>query len=140
MTGKPIEGREYNLLPTIRVAHAIKLDGDLIASWLSRIAPILAKEDPSQKYELSLVHRHHDLFDEERMVTTGLVTKPETGPWPEERVIPSAWTIEGRPYEWTRLGADDDVVEPPPQTLFSDRKSTRLNSSHSGESRMPSSA
>ena len=37
--------------------------------------------------------------------------------------------------------AYEDVIEPtPPSTPASDRKSTRLNSSHSGESRMPSSA
>ena len=37
-------------------------------------------------------------------------------------------------------GAMLGLVEPGRPVLLSDRKSTRLNSSHSGESRMPSSA
>ena len=57
--------------------------------------------------------------------------------------------------DWTRLGVlrlislgsdlntlrfDGEVVRPQWHTVYIDRKSTRLNSSHSGESRMPSSA
>ena len=38
----------------------------------------------------------------------------------------------------TEAGATDPVVKA--TVMLSDRKSTRLNSSHSGESRMPSSA
>ena len=37
-------------------------------------------------------------------------------------------------------GFDRVVIDPPQARIGIDRKSTRLNSSHSGESRMPSSA
>ena len=37
--------------------------------------------------------------------------------------------------DWSRRGTDIDIP-----ASYTDRKSTRLNSSHSGESRMPSSA
>ena len=49
----------------------------------------------------------------------------------EENEILSQWTSPGTPQH-------NDVSERRNRTL--DRKSTRLNSSHSGESRMPSSA
>ena len=51
---------------------------------------------------------------------------PDTKP---EIQVPSAWpTLQGSEVDWAYF------------TEGEDRKSTRLNSSHSGESRMPSSA
>ncbi|KAJ2913158.1 hypothetical protein MD484_g7258, partial [Candolleomyces efflorescens] len=115
MAGSPIEFKEYNLLPPVKVAHAILTEANS-DKWLQLIAPILAEEDPEGRYALCLVHGHHELFDGERMVSTGLITMPDKTR--EERVIPSAWNIEGRPYEWTRLGPNDPFVPAPPETLF----------------------
>ena len=46
----------------------------------------------------------------------------------------------GRTLILVDFGSEIDQDQCPSQILYVDRKSTRLNSSHSGESRMPSSA
>ena len=54
-------------------------------------------------------------------------------------------TPELRTGTWTRFGGERGLGDPVTEEVLSglaetDRKSTRLNSSHSGEARMPSSA
>ena len=65
------------------------------------------------------------------------------------RKSPSAYSNPSSPQESSQQSASPieqavgympTEATPPPQAASSDRKSTRLNSSHSGESRMPSSA
>ena len=61
--------------------------------------------------------------------------------WEPQSAILIAWPTEDT--DWAaRLGEVEDtyIALVAAITRFQDRKSTRLNSSHSGESRMPSSA
>ena len=50
------------------------------------------------------------------------------------------YTFENKTYKDTYRHTTSHILTQAMKRLYPDRKSTRLNSSHSGESRMPSSA
>ena len=52
--------------------------------------------------------------------------------------LPEPWRFKNPSYQGKNL--EHPILERYIQSVFRDRKSTRLNSSHSGQSRMPSSA
>ncbi|RXW19980.1 hypothetical protein EST38_g5852 [Candolleomyces aberdarensis] len=107
----------YNNLPTIQGASETFTDRP---QWLMKIASLMAREE-YKAYGLTLVHQHVKLEQGERMVATGLVTQPESVPDKEHpNVIPSAWTAEGRPFEWLRVATPEDLMPPPPAELIKD--------------------
>ncbi|RXW14210.1 hypothetical protein EST38_g11643 [Candolleomyces aberdarensis] len=104
----------YNNLPTIQGASEAFTDRP---QWFKKIAPLMAREE-YKDYALTLVHQHVKLEQGERMVATGLITQPEGVPDKEHpNVIPSAWTAEGKPFEWLRVATPEDLLPPPPAEL-----------------------
>jgi hypothetical protein len=106
----------YNSLLTIKEADEAFTNRDQL---FERIVPLLARSEFREKYNLSLVHRHVVLEAGERMVATGLITQPEkvSEPTPSD-IIPSSWTATGIPFEWTRVKASEEVIQPPPAELI----------------------
>jgi hypothetical protein len=89
---------------------------------LQKIADIIWAPDTPQlrrRFALSLTHRHHKLYPRERMVATGSVTEPSSDMDP--RIVPSAWTSAGRPYEWQRVAdPDSSSVQPPEDEIINE--------------------
>ena len=75
---------------------------------------------------------------EVRTVVKGYIRKLEVTYQKEKYITKELWKRKKDYYEKKGLSIGD--LEPNYDTCNPDRKSTRLNSSHSGESRMPSSA
>jgi hypothetical protein len=88
---------------------------------LQKIAGIIwaPNTPPSRRrFALSITHRHHTLYSGERMVATGSVTEPSIDTDP--RIVPSAWTAAGRPYEWQRVADPYSPDVQPPEKEITD--------------------
>ncbi|RXW19801.1 hypothetical protein EST38_g6057 [Candolleomyces aberdarensis] len=105
----------YNNLPSVEDASLIFTNRD---QWFQRIGPLLAK-DENKPYALTLVHRHFLLGNGERMIATGLTTKPEAVQNTlDTDVQNSSWNSEGWGYEWQRVKTPRDRVPPPNNDLI----------------------
>jgi len=86
----------YNTLPSLQDASD-RVFGihDGLNKFLKHLAPAFASY--LDEFGICLVHRHFTLQDEERMISTGLVSKPDVrvGCYPER------WLASGEPYEFS---------------------------------------
>ena len=98
----------------------------------SALAMVRAACAEKRAVSVGLLGNAAEVFPElvRRGVVPDIVTDQTSAHDPANGYLPAGWTLA----RWEEMRQRD------PAAVAADRKSTRLNSSHSGESRMPSSA
>jgi len=86
----------YNTLPSLQDAsdRVFGVYGGL-NKFLKHLAPAFASY--LDDFGICLVHRHFTLQDEERMISSGVVSKPGVG----VECYPERWLASGEPYEFS---------------------------------------
>jgi len=116
----------YNNLPRVADADAL-FQKQLASAGITRsqlflqLAPLFLQDGNAGRYAICLVHHHYDLKAGERMVTTGLSTKPSVDV--SVNIVPGSWLNTGEVFEFMFTPSPSTLPPPPSAEFFAKFKS-----------------